>query len=311
MAAVALNFSGGGEGRSSTGVAASERGATTSTPASTSTTLPRFASYAVLPGEPAAELKERASDVVQALATYGVGEGTPAAAHDRLTALGESPEIAQDAGPLLRPTEAASAEIIYPQLGGLTEAAASVMVVVRQHFASGPVSRTVDVRLVRGESGWRVERVASIGDVSTGSSAVATATATAALASPNLEFPDSARVDIERGSVDERLLRLLVRLSEDRRFSITTLIAGHPAEVFGTNRRSNHTAGRAVDIWAIDGVPVVRLRDDPQTTQELLGQLLAEGVPEIGSPWDLDGPGSSASFTNEVHQDHIHLAFDA
>jgi hypothetical protein len=30
----------------------------------------------------------------------------------------------------------------------------------------------------------------------------------------------------------------------------------------------------------------------------------------VGSPWDIDGVDSRRSFTDEVHQDHIHLAVD-
>jgi hypothetical protein len=33
-------------------------------------------------------------------------------------------------------------------------------------------------------------------------------------------------------------------------------------------------------------------------------------VLQVGSPWDLDEETSSRSFTDEVHQDHIHLAVD-
>jgi hypothetical protein len=30
----------------------------------------------------------------------------------------------------------------------------------------------------------------------------------------------------------------------------------------------------------------------------------------VGSPWDLDGEGDRRSFTDAVHQDHIHIAVE-
>ena len=53
------------------------------------------------------------------------------------------------------------------------------------------------------------------------------------------------------------------------------------------------------------------MRDPLGPLHQLVEELLARGaVTELGSPWDLDGVGSGASFTNVVHQDHLHLAFD-
>lgn len=72
---------------------------------------------------------------------------------------------------------------------------------------------------------------------------------------------------------------------------------------------SNHTEGRGADIWAIDGQPVVSLRDPTGPIPGLVQGLVNVGATEVGSPFDIDGPGG-ASFTNEVHQDHLHVAFD-
>ena len=64
-----------------------------------------------------------------------------------------------------------------------------------------------------------------------------------------------------------------------------------------------------MDIWAVDGLPVVAQRVTGSVVRGLVQELMTLGVTEIGSPWDLDGPGG-ASFTNVVHQDHLHVAFD-
>jgi hypothetical protein len=85
--------------------------------------------------------------------------------------------------------------------------------------------------------------------------------------------------------------------------------------VFGTDTISGHTLGRGCDIWQVAGQPVVRQRDRTSDARRFTEQLLAAGVPELGSPWDLDGPPVPGelrpSFTDAVHADHIHVAFKA
>lgn len=48
--------------------------------------------------------------------------------------------------------------------------------------------------------------------------------------------------------------------------------------MFGTNRTSNHTRGRAVDIWAINRRPVVTMGTDDQTLLRFL-----EAARDVGS----------------------------
>ncbi|MFD7834155.1 hypothetical protein [Streptomyces sp. NPDC059761] len=45
------------------------------------------------------------------------------------------------------------------------------------------------------------------------------------------------------------------------RMSVSVVRSGHPLNVFGTGRPSDHPVGRAFDVWAVDGHPVV----DPAT----------------------------------------------
>ena len=115
--------------------------------------------------------------------------------------------------------------------------------------------------------------------------------------------------EAEPGTVDDRVLAILAQLGAEHRVDVTTLATGHPHNVFDSQRVSNHTRGRAVDIWALDGRPVVDQRDLSGSLATLARGLLAVGVSELGGPWDLDGPGG-ASFTNVVHQDHLHVGFD-
>lgn len=286
------------------------------TSSTTTTAPPRLAAverYTPLAGEPVPELKALAADALQAVGTYEEGEGTPASA---LTRIGPDvdAELVDSAGRLLVPEAASSIEIVYPQLGGLTDDAASIMVVYRWRTLSGGTetqqSRTADMRLARGADGWRVTTVASLGgDPAPGDPSSLTPSATAVLGNAKIELADSARWDIEAGRVGDTVLDAMLSLARDHSLSVTVLATGHPREVFETPSVSNHTEGRGVDIWAVDGVPVVAQRTAGSVVEVMVRELLDAGVTEIGSPWDLDGPGG-ASFTNVVHQDHLHVAFD-
>lgn len=300
-----------------TGDQADETG--TAAPSNQSTSVPAAsvrldtpAPYQPLPGEPAADAKRAASDVVQALTTFEASSDPAPVVAAGLAKLGVPSQLVEQARPLLVSGAASAGEIVYPQLGGLNGQTASVMVVVRQRLLEGgsrrAVTRTVDVRLVRKGQGWSVVSIASAGGASP-EPAPLSAAAGLLLASANVILPDSARWDVVAGGIDERVLAVLARLGADHQIGVTVLATGHPREVFATGRLSNHTRGRAVDIWAVDGRPVVEQRDPGAGLATLARGLLAEGVTELGGPWDLDGPGG-ASFTDIVHQDHLHVGFD-
>jgi hypothetical protein len=269
--------------------------------------------YEPIAGEPAPDLKALAAATLQALGTYELGDGTRGAA---LLRVGPDvdPGLIDSAGLLLQADVASSVEIIYPQMGGLTDTAASVMIVYRWRTlgraGEQTQTRTADVRLVRTDQGWRATTIASLGgdpvkvDLSS-----ATPPAAAVLGNPAIDLADSARWDIAAGRVDDRVLEVMLSLAREHTISVTVLATGHPHEVFDTESVSNHTKGRGVDIWAVDGTPVVAQRAVDSVVAGIVQQLVDQGVTEVGSPWDLDGPGG-ASFTNTVHQDHLHVAFD-
>ena len=292
---------------------AEERAAPQPTTTTTEVRLPSPTPYAPVEGEPAPEAKKLAADVIQRLGTYGIGEGTAEAATQRLSQAG-TPVPVDPAAPILVPDAAAVVEIVYPQLGGLTDAEASVMVVFRQRLLEDgverAVTRTADIRLSRPAGGaWAATAIASIGGNPV-TPVAPTPAAEAVLRNERIDLPDSARWDIEAGRIDQKVLDLLARLAEQHELALTVLASGHPHNVFASGSVSNHTEGRGVDIWAVDGQPVVSMRAPGGPLESLVRQLLTEGVTELGSPWDLDGVGRGASFTNTVHQDHLHLAYD-
>lgn len=297
-------------------------GPATPPPSSTATTttsapnpsLPPPAQYQPLVGEPEPEAKAVASGFLQAIGTYPIGEGTVEAAAARLTE-STDPSLLQAALTLLDPSAASSTEVVYPQLGGLTADEASVMVVYRQRLSSAAgertVTRTADIRVARTPEGWAVTAIASLGGEAPPPPPALSPAADAVLSSPAIDLPDTARWDIEAGRIDERVLQLLARLAEQHTLGVTVLATGHPHNVFGTSSVSNHTVGRGVDVWSVDGQPVIAQREPESALQALVQQLVdSNATTELGSPWDLDGVGG-ASFTNTVHQDHLHLAFDS
>ncbi|MFP5579325.1 MAG: hypothetical protein ACLGIZ_13970 [Acidimicrobiia bacterium] len=170
--------------------------------------------------------------------------------------------------------------------------------------------RTLDVRLTRSDVGWAVTGLESVG----GQQPVETPGAQSDLAQrvlsdPSLGLPDSARWDIEAGLIADEILSLLLDVTAaGHAVEVSSFVSGHPVNVFGRPFVSNHSRGRAVDIWAVDGERVTGSAPD-SGAYRVVERALAFGATEVGSPWDLDGPGGAA-FTNALHADHLHLAFD-
>lgn len=280
------------------------------------TSSPRLAEpkrYLPLPREPAPEIKQLSADVLQAVGTYGPGGGTIPAAADRIAGKA-NPSVAQSAEPLLLPDVSSAIDIVYPQLSGLTANEAGIMAVFRQRVLENgterSVTRVADLRFRRAANGWTVTELASLGGEPRPGERLSAA-AQAVLDSDRIRLPDSAKWDLQAGQVDDRVLNVLLSLAQEHTLEVTVFASAHPRNVFASSSVSNHTVGRAVDIWAVDDKPVLAQRQEDSPLRQLVAALPAQGVTELGSPWDLDGPGTGVMFTNTVHQDHLHLAFDS
>lgn len=281
------------------------------TSSSTTTTAVEPRRYEAPAGETEAELKSTAARFVETLGTYEPGGGTVEATADRLERAGFDRALAAQAPGLVSGSDSSSAEIVYPQLGGLTGGEASVMVIVAldRRATSGAneeISRTVDVRLRR-TADWTVVAVASDGGAAP-AAAQPDALAAQVLDSDRLSMSDSARWDVAAGRVDPRILQLVLGLSATAPLRITVFATGHPVNVFGQASVSNHTRGRGVDIWGVGDAPVLGA-SAASPARAVAEAALTAGVTELGAPWDLDGPGGP-SFTNALHADHLHLAYD-
>jgi hypothetical protein len=173
---------------------------------------------------------------------------------------------------------------------------------VRHHI------RTLDIRLRRQDGHWRFDQLPSIGGDELTSMTELPTEALAVLGDPRIELPDSARWDIIAGRVSPALLRLMARLAEQTSYSVVTLSSGHPWEIFGTPRQSDHTKGLAMDIYRTGDTLVIDDRAADSSTYEIATWLYAQPeVARMGSPWALDGFGGR-SFTDALHQDHLHIA---
>ncbi|WP_053204596.1 hypothetical protein [Jiangella muralis] len=271
--------------------------------------LPAFVPWQPGAAEISPEVKVAAARVLEALGTVPDGVAvTPAAG--RLTAAGADPTLAAAAGPLLPPAAPAVAQLVYPQYGGLERDTASIMAVVRQTWADGATLRervvTADVRLRRSGGAWAVTELRPVAPAP---DAAAALTGPAAELAGRVQLPEAAVADLAAGVVDARVVAALLELAGTYRLAVSVFRAGHPENVFGTDRTSNHTRGRAVDIWAVDGRPVVSMAKDEPFLLDFLAAVRATGSDEIGGPVDPDGPGGN-HFADDLHRDHVHLGFE-
>ncbi|NLT56984.1 MAG: hypothetical protein GXX79_20975 [Actinomycetales bacterium] len=278
-------------------------------------TLPDPPVFRLHPGEVEPACKRAAVSALRAAFTWDppTDGGSVRAVGAALPA--RSAHLARDLKSLLTPAAASRLAIVYPQYGGLAadRRTASVMVSAERTYlaeAGGEVRRrgfTVDVRLNRTASGWRVTRV-RVPRVPERRSELPRATRRL-LGEENLVLPSAARADLAGGLVDPRVVALLTVLCRRWKLSVQEFQAGHPVNVFGTERMSNHTRGRAVDVWAIDGIPVIA--QSRSAWRAVMRAAHEFGADEIGGPRDLDGVPGRPYFSDHVHQDHLHLGFDA
>ncbi|MEV7186814.1 hypothetical protein [Kitasatospora sp. NPDC093102] len=282
------------------------------TPTPTPTPLPRPPSWQPGPGEIQPDVKRRAVELVAVLGAWPPGGQGVEAARARVAARGLPPALADQAGPLAPAATEASLEVIVAQYGGILDDSASVLVVCRQ-WTRGPDGSvaeggtTVDVRLSRAEPRWTVT---GLHPGAAGPAAAPPPSAVArVLAEPRIELPPEAAADLRSGTVHDSVLEAMLRLAGPYTLSVSVVRTGHPLDVFGTTRPSDHPLGRAFDVWRIDGLAVV----DPGTPRQLVESFIrdaaAAGSYNVGGPVALPGVGNQF-FTDDTHHDHCHVGFD-
>ncbi len=269
--------------------------------------LPTTAPWRPRPGEVEPAVKAQATRLLEAVGAWAAaGGGSRAAARARAKGAGFDPALADALVPLLGAGEAAAVQVVDAQYGGILASSASVLVVLDQwrapHAGAARAGgTTVDVRLVRDAPRWRVVEVHPAAPGPASSSL--TRSARAVLADARIRLPFAAHADVVAGRIHDSVLTLLLALADQHVVDVSVLRSGHPLLVFGTSRRSAHPLGRAVDVWALDGRPLVLARNEGLASSAMRFAV-AHGATNVGGPVLLDGP---AYFSDDTHQDHIHL----
>jgi hypothetical protein len=256
------------------------------------------------------KVKRLATEVAQLVGTWSRGASGLRSAKRRLAAAGHDPSLAESLADLLPGADEAVTRIVDAQYGGILASSASVLTVVRQWYldADGVLHEhgtTLDIRLAASGNRWHVTQIlpADPGPAVTGLSNAARAV----LANPRLHLPEACRADIHAGRIHDSVLLALTTLSRRHVLDVSILRSGHPYHVFGTNRVSDHPRGRAVDIWAVDGHPIVVPANRARTVA-FMREASATGPWQAGGPVDLDG-AAKAYFSDPTHHDHVHLGF--
>ena len=132
------------------------------------------------------------------------------------------------------------------------------------------------------------------------------------LADEGLSIYACGREDIATGQIDRRVLAMLEYLrAKGFELTITSLNCGHGFYTTSGNV-SEHSTGDAVDIAAINGVPVLGHQGPGTLTNKLIHDVLRlQGTMQphqVISLEDLPGP---TSFPLSDHADHVHVGYHA
>ena len=256
---------------------------TPSSPPAGSTPSPSTPSGTATPGGPSSPATSTTIPTPAALWTPGPGELDPdvkAVAVEHVVAQLNRPDL----------------QVYDAQYGGLLDTSASVLVVTSV--------ATFDVRLVQASPRWRVTQV---NPSQPGAPApTLSSAATALLAEPRVSLPPAGLADVRSGQVHDSVLNVLLELAKQYELSVSVVRSGHPIDVFGTTRPSDHPRGRAVDVWRIDGNAVVNPATPTALVDDFMRRAAALGSYNVGGPRQLSGP---QFFSDRTHHDHVHMGF--
>ncbi len=129
-----------------------------------------------------------------------------------------------------------------------------------------------------------------------------------ALGNPRIQLTSLQRMDLASGRIDPRVVALLAWIGERHALVVTSLRSDH-SYLTTAGFVSNHSYGRAVDISAIDGTPVLGDQRPGGKTESALRTILLlprELRPaQLISLFDMGDP----SFALADHHDHIHVGY--
>ncbi|MFI5027364.1 MAG: lytic murein transglycosylase [Solirubrobacterales bacterium] len=130
------------------------------------------------------------------------------------------------------------------------------------------------------------------------------------LADESLSIYKCGRRDIATGQIDRRVLAMLEYLvSKGFKLTISSLKCGN-SDMTSSGYASEHTTGDAVDIAAIDGVPVAGHQGPGTLTDELIKDVLAlQGTMHPHQVISLENLPGPTSFAMPDHADHVHIGY--
>ena len=126
-----------------------------------------------------------------------------------------------------------------------------------------------------------------------------------------IQIYPAGRADVSSGKLDVRILALLVYLAQAHgSVTVSCLISGHSLYVHGRpGVVSAHIFGRAVDISAVGGIPILGNQQPGGITDVTVRELIALPPPlqpaQVISLLSLSGP----SFALPDHANHIHVGY--
>jgi hypothetical protein len=131
------------------------------------------------------------------------------------------------------------------------------------------------------------------------------------LTDPAIDIYACGRRDIQSGGIDRRVLATLEFLSASGlKPTVSTLHCGH-SYLTTSGNVSEHSSGDAVDIAAINGIPILGHQGPGSITDITIRQLLTlQGTMkphQIISMMTFDGADNTLSLPD--HDDHIHVGF--
>ena len=133
----------------------------------------------------------------------------------------------------------------------------------------------------------------------------------AVLADPRLTIYECGRQDVATGQIDRRVLATLEFLSASGlRLTVTALKCGHSYYTTSGNV-SEHSSGNAVDIAAVNGIPITGHQGSGSITDLTIRRLLTlQGTMKPHQIISLmTYPGTDNTLALPDHADHIHVGF--
>jgi len=131
------------------------------------------------------------------------------------------------------------------------------------------------------------------------------------LADPRLTIYECGRQDVATGAIDRRVLATLEFLSASGlRLTVTALECGHGYYTTSGNV-SEHSSGNAVDIAAVNGIPIAGHQGSGSITDIAIRRLLTlQGTMKPHQIISLmTYPGTDNTLALPDHADHIHVGF--